>query len=115
MVPFDDKSPFVTSGMRIGTAAVTTRGFKEKDMKKTVDLIDRILIHHNQENIIAETKMEAKVYLRYSGYPGGLKSEGAKHLAKRKGYGALLENAIYGMLPKNKLRKGRMRLLSITE
>ncbi len=43
MVPFDDKSPFVTSGIRIGTAAVTTRGLKEADMPKIVDLIDRVL------------------------------------------------------------------------
>lgn len=43
MVPFDDKSPFVTSGIRVGTAAVTTRGFKEKEMEKIVELIDSVL------------------------------------------------------------------------
>lgn len=64
---------------------------------------------------ISEIKMGSKMYLRYSGYPGGLKKETMRHLSKRKGYKALLENAIYGMLPKNKLRKGRMKLLSITE
>ena len=43
MVPFDDKSPFVTSGIRVGTAAVTTRGMKEKQMVKIVELIDEII------------------------------------------------------------------------
>ena len=43
MVPFDDKSPFVTSGIRVGTSAITTRGLKEADMETIVDLIDRVL------------------------------------------------------------------------
>ncbi len=49
MVPFDDKSPFVTSGIRIGTAAVTTRGLVEKDMVKIVDLIDEVISNHEDE------------------------------------------------------------------
>ncbi|GAA0719532.1 serine hydroxymethyltransferase [Aquimarina litoralis] len=48
MVPFDDKSPFVTSGIRIGVAAVTTRGLKEDDMLEIVELIDRVI--NNVEN-----------------------------------------------------------------
>ncbi len=43
MVPFDDKSPFVTSGIRVGSAAVTTRGLKEKQMVKIVELIDEVI------------------------------------------------------------------------
>jgi len=43
MVPFDDKSPFVTSGIRVGTAAITTRGLVEADMETIVDLIDRVM------------------------------------------------------------------------
>ena len=43
MVPFDDKSPFVTSGIRVGTAAITTRGLKEAEMEVIVDLIDRVI------------------------------------------------------------------------
>ena len=49
MVPFDDKSPFVTSGIRIGTAAVTTRGLLEKDMGKIVDLIDEVIRNRDDE------------------------------------------------------------------
>ena len=49
MVPFDDKSPFVTSGIRIGTAAVTTRGLKEADMDTIVDLIDEVICNHTDD------------------------------------------------------------------
>lgn len=54
MVPFDDKSPFVTSGIRIGTPAVTTRGLKENDMHTIVDWIDTALQNHDQENVLHE-------------------------------------------------------------
>ena len=54
MVPFDDKSPFVTSGIRVGTAAITTRGLLEEDMESIVDLIDRVISNHTNEEIIAE-------------------------------------------------------------
>jgi len=49
MVPFDDKSPFVTSGIRFGTAAITTRGLKEEDMPSIVDLIDEVISHPEDE------------------------------------------------------------------
>ena len=49
MVPFDDKSPFVTSGIRIGTPAMTTRGIKEKDAVRIVQLIDEALMNHDNE------------------------------------------------------------------
>ena len=49
MVPFDEKSPFVTSGIRIGTAAITTRGLKEDDMQVIVDFIDEALSNHEDE------------------------------------------------------------------
>ncbi|MDO6437701.1 serine hydroxymethyltransferase [Cyclobacterium sp. 1_MG-2023] len=56
MVPFDTKSPFVTSGMRIGTAAITTRGLVEADMLKIVDLIDQSLMNHEDEAKLEEIK-----------------------------------------------------------
>ncbi len=52
MVPFDDKSPFVTSGIRIGVAAVTTRGLKEKDMGVIVDLIDKVINNVEDEEAL---------------------------------------------------------------
>jgi glycine hydroxymethyltransferase len=54
MVPFDDKSPFVTSGIRLGTPAVTTRGLKEADMDVIADYIDRVLMNIENDSIIAE-------------------------------------------------------------
>jgi len=58
MVPFDDKSPFVTSGIRFGTAAITTRGLVEEDMKQIVTLIDSVLTNITDDKIIFEVKKE---------------------------------------------------------
>jgi glycine hydroxymethyltransferase len=63
MVPFDDQSPFVTSGMRVGTAAVTTRGMMEDDMIKIVDLIDKVLINHEKEEVLAEVKTDINTWM----------------------------------------------------
>jgi len=56
MVPFDDKSPFITSGIRIGSPAITTRGLKEKDCEKVVTLIDEVLMNTDNETRIGEVK-----------------------------------------------------------
>lgn len=56
MVPFDSRSPFVTSGIRVGTAAITTRGMKELEMEKVVDLIDDVLMNKDNEAKIKEIK-----------------------------------------------------------
>jgi glycine hydroxymethyltransferase len=58
MVPFDDKSPFVTSGIRIGTAAITTRGLKETEMEQIVELIDRVLTNPEDEANLNAVKAE---------------------------------------------------------
>ena len=54
MVPFDDKSPFVTSGIRIGTPAITTRGLKESDMQQIVDFIDAAITNHDSDSKLEE-------------------------------------------------------------
>lgn len=64
MVPFDDKSPFVTSGIRIGTPAVTTRGLKEKDMRDIVDLIDSAITNVNNEEKLAGLKEEVRSMMK---------------------------------------------------
>ncbi len=58
MVPFDDKSPFVTSGMRVGTPAVTTRGLTEDHMDAVVDFIDRVITNSEDEASIEKVKGE---------------------------------------------------------
>jgi len=63
MVPFDDKSPFVTSGMRVGTSAMTSRGLKEEQMEKIVDLIDRILENRSKETVINDVKHEVNEWM----------------------------------------------------
>lgn len=64
MVPFDDKSPFVTSGMRIGSSAITTRGMKEKDVVHVVDLIDEVLMNHANEAKVAALSQEVKSWMK---------------------------------------------------
>ena len=58
MVPFDDKSPFVTSGIRVGTAAVTTRGMNESAMQTIVEQMDVVLMHAEDENRIRQVRQE---------------------------------------------------------
>ena len=63
-VPYDDKSPFVTSGIRVGVPAVTTRGMREADMEKIVSLIDRVLTDIDNEATISEVKQEVKTLMQ---------------------------------------------------
>ena len=63
MVPYDDKSPFVTSGIRIGTAAVTTRGLGKEDCVKVVEWIDRVLMNKDDENEIQAVKSEVNDFM----------------------------------------------------
>jgi glycine hydroxymethyltransferase len=56
MVPFDSRSPFQTSGFRVGTPAVTTRGLKESDILLVVDLIDQVIMNINNEQVIADVR-----------------------------------------------------------
>lgn len=63
MVPFDDKSPFVTSGIRVGTPAVTTRGLVEADMEIIVDFIDRALSHAAEDEVLEEIADEVNDFM----------------------------------------------------
>ena len=56
MVPYDDKSPFITSGIRLGTAAITTRGLVEKDMDTIAELINDVVLNINDENVLEVSK-----------------------------------------------------------
>jgi glycine hydroxymethyltransferase len=67
MVPFDDKSPFVTSGIRIGSAAVTTRSLVEADMTRIVELIDEALTHHADPSRLSGVRQQVNEWLQ--GYP----------------------------------------------
>ena len=56
MVPYDDKSPFITSGIRLGTPAITTRGLVEKDMEVIADLIDEVVKDLHNETVLESVK-----------------------------------------------------------
>lgn len=64
MVPFDDKSPMVTSGIRVGTAAMTTRGLNESDMERIVVYIDKVLMNHDNESVLSTVKEEINEWMK---------------------------------------------------
>ncbi|KYG83408.1 serine hydroxymethyltransferase [Roseivirga echinicomitans] len=64
MVPFDDKSPFVTSGMRIGTAAITSRGLIESDMERIVEMIDQALMSHDNDSKLNSIRANVNSWMR---------------------------------------------------
>ena len=67
MVPFDSRSPFQTSGIRVGTPAITSRGFVEKDMAPIVAMIDKVLANVEDEEVISQTRLAVKK--RMAGVP----------------------------------------------
>lgn len=67
MVPFDTESPFVTSGIRVGTPAITTRGLKENDIPPIVELMDKVMMSHADESILASVQKD--VHEMMSGKP----------------------------------------------
>jgi large subunit ribosomal protein L13 len=75
----------------------------------------KVLVENASQLDISDKKMEQKIYDHYSGYPGGRKEIPLKRLIEKKGYGEPLRNAVYGMLPKNKLRDLMMKNLTINE
>ena len=62
-VPFDDKSPFVTSGIRVGVPAITTRGLRTQDMQIVADMIDKVLMNADDEKIIGSVKDDVKSFM----------------------------------------------------
>ncbi len=63
MVPFDSRSPFQTSGLRVGTPAITTRGMKEEHMEPIVEFIDRVIMNIDNEEVIAEVRGEVNTFM----------------------------------------------------
>ena len=63
-VPYDDKSPFVTSGIRVGVPAITTRGMKTEHMQIVADMIDKVLMNADNEQIITSVREEVKIFMQ---------------------------------------------------
>ena len=60
MIPFDTKSPFITSGIRIGTAAATTRGMKEPEMERIADFINEVVTNYDNDEKLASIRKEVR-------------------------------------------------------
>jgi glycine hydroxymethyltransferase len=64
MVPFDDKSAFVTSGIRVGTPAVTTRGMRESHMEFIVNAVDKVLMHADDQQVIQAVRKQVNEFMQ---------------------------------------------------
>lgn len=64
MVPFDDKSPFITSDIRVGVPAITTRGLKESNMQQVADWLDKVLMNADNDEVIVKVKQEVNEYMK---------------------------------------------------
>mgnify|MGYP003531268820 FL=1 len=75
----------------------------------------RVNLINASKTLMSERRMKETLHERYSGFPGGLKTATNEEIITKKGWGALYELAVYGMLPSNKLRPLMMKRLTITD
>lgn len=95
-------------------AASALLGKKSVQYVKNKVLLVEVTITNAGSLVIAEKKMQQKEYVRYTGYPGGLRTTSLQMLKDKKGIEEVLRKAVDGMIPRNKLRKERMKRLTIT-
>lgn len=101
---------------RVATeAAVFLVGKERPDFERNKLSGNLVEIINTSKADIDVKKIETKEYNRYSGYPGGLKTETMKKVISKKGYVEVFKKAVYGMLPSNRLRDKMMKNLTITE
>ncbi|MFA6338882.1 MAG: uL13 family ribosomal protein [Candidatus Paceibacterota bacterium] len=96
-------------------AATLLMGKKEVDFARNKLPNTKVTIVNASKASLDEKKMEMNLKEQYSGYPGGLKKISIKQTLEKKGYGKIFENAIKGMIPRNKLRPLIMKHLVITD
>ena len=96
-------------------AAKILMGKSTPDYAKNKVASVKLVIENASKADINSKKLETTIYKAYSGYPGGLKEETMKQVIARKGYAEIFQDAIYGMLPNNKLRAPSMKNLTINE
>lgn len=96
-------------------AAVLLRNKKDADFERHLSPEVKVSIVNASQMDITDKKKREKVYHHYSGYPGGMKKQTLANVIEKKGYREVLETAIYGMLPTNKLRAIMMKNLTITD
>ena len=100
-------------GRLASEVAVLLMGKNSPDFQKNKVADVKVNIENASELDISEKKLDNKEYQRYSGYPGGRKVRKMKEVIDKKGYGEVVEKAVYGMLPANKLRAKIMKNLEI--
>ena len=96
-------------------AAVYLLGKNQPDFARNKIVGGTVEIVNTSKADISEKKLTQKKYIRYSGYPGGLKSPSMRNVIDKKGYAEIFTLAVYGMLPSNKLRPILMKNLTVTE
>jgi len=107
------------SGKRLGRVAsevaILLMGKHRTDaVRNTVPPV-RVKVEHARKLMISERKREDKKYVRYTGYPGGLREVTMQKLIDQKGFSEAVRKAVYGMLPSNRLRAKRMKNLTVSE
>lgn len=102
-------------GRTASKAAVILLGKNDPSFAPNAVASVKVKIINAGKASVSEKKLKTATYERYSGYPGGLKTETMEHLASRKGMGEIFRRAVYGMLPANKLRARMMKNLAITD
>jgi large subunit ribosomal protein L13 len=104
-----------TLGRLASEAAALLIGKNKTDFARNVLSGNTVSIVNAGKLKVSEKKLKEKFYSRYSGYPGGLKELSMAHVVEKKGYREAVTIAIKGMLPDNKLKKGMMKALTVTE
>ena len=101
---------------RVATkAAIFLRGKDSPSYKPNIVPKTRVCIENASLLKISNKKLEQKEYKRYTGYPGGLRTQTLSHVIDNKGYGEVIRRAVRGMLPANKLRNEMLKNLVITD
>ena len=103
-----------TIGRIASEAASLLSGKNRPDFAKNVIPEARVSIINASKTKIPEKKLLEKEYYKFSGYPSGRKSQTLKRVIEKSGIGEVFKNAIYGMLPKNRLRKIKLKNLTVT-
>jgi len=93
--------------------AILLRGKDKPDFVPYKDMGSFVVVQNVDRIKVTGKKLKQKIYYRHSGYPGGLKGTVMEKVVKEKGFGEVLRKAVWGMLPKNKLRAKQIKRLSI--
>lgn len=106
-------------GKRLGRVAsevaLILLGKKTPHFSKNIVEDVKVKVLNASKLDLSERKLTTSTYVRYSGYPGGLKTENLKNLSARRGFREALTIAVKGMLPRNKLRAPRLKRLTVSE